>query len=102
MKEPEPNDPMELVCERIPGDTGFLVRCLVEEFAQIGYGAEDLLTLFTEPVYPLLNGILRTEGETSVRALIEEVLAGCGTLRVKVQSGIAAAVCKEAANGEGS
>ena len=85
MKEMESDDPMELVRERIPGETRFLARCIVEEFAQIGYGAEDLFTLFREPVYPMLNGILRGEGETFVRNLIGEVLDQCGTLRVKTQ-----------------
>lgn len=85
MKKAEPDDPMELVCEHVPGETVFLARCIIEEFAQIGYGADDLFTLFKEPVYPMLNGILRTEGETFVRNLIGEVLDGCGTLRVKTK-----------------
>ena len=85
MKEPESDDPMELVCERIPGDVDVLARCVIEEFAQIGYGAEELLTLFREPVYPMLNRILQTEGETFVRNLIGEVLDKCGTLRVNAK-----------------
>lgn len=85
MKEAEANDPMELVCETIPGETAFLARCVIEEFALIGYGAEDLFTLFREPVYPMLNNILRKEGEAFVRSVIDEVLAGCGTLRVKTE-----------------
>ena len=85
MKEAEPNDPMELVCETIPGEAAFLAQCVIEEFALIGYGAEDLLTLFREPVYPMLNNIFRKEGEPFVRGLIEQVLAECGTLKVKTQ-----------------
>ena len=85
MKELESDDPMELVCERMPGETQFLARCIIEEFTQIGYCAEDLFTLFREPVYPMLNGILRTEGETFVRNLIGEVLGECGTLKVRTQ-----------------
>ena len=85
MKEVESTDPMELVCERIPGDVDFLARCLIEEFAQIGYGADDLFMLFAEPMYPMLNGVLRTEGEAFVRNLINEVLDECGTLLVKTK-----------------
>ena len=36
MKEAEANDPMELVCETIPGDAAFLAQCVIEEFALIG------------------------------------------------------------------
>ena len=85
MKEAESGDPMELVCEHVPGETQFLARCVIEEFAQIGYGAEDLFTLFREPVYPMLNGILRTKGKAFVRKLIDEVLDERGTLRVKTK-----------------
>ncbi len=85
MKEAEANDPMELVCETIPGETAFLARCVIEEFALIGYGAEDLFTLFREPVYPMLNNILRKEGEAFVCNLIGQVLVECGTLKVKTE-----------------
>ena len=90
MKEAEVNDPMELVCETIPGDAGpgdaaFLARCVIEEFALIGYGAEDLFTLFRDPVYPMLNNILRKEGEAFVRNLIGQVLGEWGTLKVKTE-----------------
>ena len=85
MKEPESTDPLELMCARIPGDTGLLARCLIEEFAQIGYSAEDLFTLFAEPAYPLLNRILRTEGEVFVRGLIDEVLDECGMMKVRME-----------------
>ena len=85
MKEAEPTDPMELVCEIIPGDARFLAQCVIEEFALIGYGAEDLFTLFREPMYPMLNNILRKKGEAFVCNLINEVLVECGTLKVKTE-----------------
>ena len=83
MKEAEANDPMELVCETIPGDAAFLAQCVIEEFALIGYGAEDLFALFRQPVYPMLNNIFRKEGEAFVRNLIGQVLGEWGTLKVK-------------------
>jgi hypothetical protein len=86
MKELESDDPMELMCEQVPGETQFLMRCVVEEFAQIGYGAEDLFSLFREPVYPMLNRILQSEGEPFVRNFIEEVLNECGTLRTTTKA----------------
>ena len=85
MKEAEANDPMELVREAIPGDPLFLAQCVIEEFALIGYGAEDLVTLFRQPVYPMLNNILRKEGEPFVRSLMKQVLGDWGTLKVKTE-----------------
>ncbi len=82
MKEFEHDDPMELMCGRVPGEIDVLARCMVEEFAQIGYGADDLFGMFSEPGYPLLNGILRMRGESAIRGLIQEVLDECGTIRV--------------------
>ena len=88
MKEAEPDDPMQLVCETIPGDPAFLAGCVIEEFASIGYRAEDLFALFQEPIYPMLNAILRNEGEPSGRSLIGQVLADCGTLKVNCSGGL--------------
>ncbi len=85
MKEAEQNDPMELVCKTIPGDPVFVARCVIEEFASLGYEAEDLFTLFREPVYPMLNSILAREGEAGVRSLIDQVLMQRGRLRVKTE-----------------
>lgn len=83
MKEAVPDDPMELRCESVSGDTRFAIRCVIEEFAQIGFDADDLFRLFQNPMYPMLNGILRSEGERTIRAFIQEVLAECGMLKVK-------------------
>ena len=85
MKEADPDDPLELVYKTIPGDPVFLARCIIEEFASIGYDAEDLFTLFREPVYPVLNGILAAEGEARVRGLVGQVLTQHGRLKVKTE-----------------
>jgi hypothetical protein len=81
VKPSESDDPMELRCDLLPGETAFLTRCLIEEFAQLGYHAEDLAKLFRDPIYPMLNGILKERGESFVQDLIDEVLGECGTLR---------------------
>lgn len=85
MKQAEPDDPMELRCKSVPGDASFAIRCLIEEFAQIGFDDADLFRLFQDPLYPMLNAILKLEGETYIRALIREVHAECGTLKVKAE-----------------
>jgi hypothetical protein len=81
VKEPESDDPMELRCEVLPGETAFLTRCVIEEFAQLGYGAGELAMLFRDPIYPMLNGILKDKGEPFVLDMIQEVLGECGSLK---------------------
>ena len=85
MKEAEADDPMELVCEGVPGETEFLARCVIEEFAQIGRSSVELFELFSSPVYPMLNAVLRTKGKAFVRDLIHEVIAECGIFKVNAQ-----------------
>ena len=85
MKEADPDDPLELVYRTIPGDPVFLARCIIEEFASLGYEGEDLFTLFREPLYPMLNCILAEGGEARVRSLIDQVLMQRGRLRVKTE-----------------
>ena len=85
MKEIDPDDPLELACGTVAGDPAFLARCIIEEFASLGYDGQDLFVLFREPSYPMLNAVLAEEGEARVRGLIDEVLAQCGRLKVRTE-----------------
>jgi len=63
----------------------YLARCLIEEYAQLGYTADELLLLFNQPSYSLMNRVLTSQGEPWVRDLINEVLAECGTAQVQTR-----------------
>ncbi len=74
-KPAEATDPLLLNGVAVPGEVRQLARCMVEEFAQIGYRRDDLFALFQRTDYLMMNMILRSEGETYVRDLIDEVVA---------------------------
>lgn len=82
-KKAEATDPLDLVGTVVPGgDVDFLARCFVEEFAAIGYDADQIFELFRQPQYVGVHPVYRAKGEEGVRHLIGEVLAECGVFRV--------------------
>ncbi len=83
-KDPEADDPMELVLHSIPGgDPAELVRCMIEEYALLGLGEDEILELFRQPVYQI-HALYRERGEPWVRELIQSVLREVRPLRVSV------------------
>lgn len=55
-------DPFEMVVARYPVESGVdadreLVRCIVEEYALIGWPARRIRRLFDSPAYPALRAI---------------------------------------------
>ena len=83
-KEPEADDPMELVVHEIPGgDPEALARCFIEEYALIGMGEAEIFELFRQPIYRI-HELYRERGEAWVRELIRSVLREAGPLRVSV------------------
>ncbi len=78
-----PEDPLELVAARVPGDGEYAVRCLIEEYAGIGFDRARILALFRRPEYPVLHALYRRRGEAAVAELVQEVLAECGVWRFR-------------------
>ncbi|MEW5974774.1 MAG: hypothetical protein AB1898_03095 [Acidobacteriota bacterium] len=84
-KEPEPDDPMELVMHRLPGaDPVRMAKCFIEEYAILGLGHQEILELFKQPIYQT-HELYRHHGEDWVRELIDEVLRQTGRFRVSIQ-----------------
>src|SRR5262245_31323525 len=77
----EPEDPMTLHAVAVAGDPDTMLRCLVEEYAWMGWGAEQILSLFRDPFYPLLHSLWQAQGEQSIREQIELILSQTGILR---------------------
>ncbi len=81
-KEPEADDPMELVIAPVPGgNPELMATCLIEEYAHLGMDEEQILQLFSQPVYAT-HAFYQEYGEAWVRNLIRRVLARAGRLRV--------------------
>ncbi len=83
-KEPESDDPMELVMSYLPGDPEVMARCVIEEYVLMGLTEEELLNLFRQPIYQL-HRLYQERGEAWVRSLIQDALDKTGCLRVSVK-----------------
>jgi hypothetical protein len=79
----EAEDPMELHATAAPGDPEVLLRCLVQEYAWMGWGVEQILGLFRDPFYPALNELLRAYGEAGIRERVMALLGRMGVLRFR-------------------
>jgi len=83
-KEPDLDDPMELVMVPLPGgNPELMATCLIEEYAHLGMGEEEILELFRQPVY-CIHFLYREQGEAWIRDRIREVLVRTGRMRVSV------------------
>jgi hypothetical protein len=79
----EPEDPMELMAESVPGDPDIMLACVMQEFAWVGCGADELLGMFRSPGYPVLNQLLDYFGEAEVRRRLTTLLDGSGVFQVR-------------------
>ena len=67
----------------VPGDPDLMLRLLVEEYARIGWGVDDIMRLARDPNYTAFYGLWRLYGEEELRRRVAEILARCGVIRVK-------------------
>ena len=77
-----PEDPMEIQGFEVPGDSDLMVRLLVEEYARIGWGLEEIINLARDPNYRAFHGLLQLYGEGALRRRVQEILARSGVIRV--------------------
>jgi hypothetical protein len=77
----ESEDPMELVANPVQGDPEVMLQCIVQEFAWMGWDAEQLLQLFYSPEYPVLNQLLAHYGAEQIQRSIASLLAETGVFR---------------------
>ena len=81
-REVLPDDPMEMHAVEIQGDTELMVRLLVEEYARMGWGLEQIMQLAVDSNYTGFHGLLQLYGEDELRRRISEIIAKCGVMRV--------------------
>jgi hypothetical protein len=77
----EADDPLEVVGVPYPTDPGadrFTAQCIVEEYALIGFGADEIRILFTSPNYVALHRLFRRYGEAFVDESIAAVFVEGG------------------------
>lgn len=77
------DDPMTLCATPVAGDPDLLIRSVVQEYAWVGWDAEQIAALFRDPFYPMLHGLWQVLGEADVRDRIDTVFRRCGVFRFR-------------------
>jgi hypothetical protein len=83
-----PDDPLEMQAHEMPGDQELMIRMLVEEYARLGWGVEDLMRLSRDPNYFAFNTLYHQLGEEALRRRFEQVIARCGVMRVTMAESV--------------
>jgi hypothetical protein len=81
----EPDDPLNLHAVEVDGEPEIMLRMLVEEYARMGFGLEELMTLCRQPFYQGLHGLWRRYGEAELRLRLRTILSRCGVFRAAVR-----------------
>lgn len=82
-RDAEPEDPYELMAERVPGDPEVMLECLLQEFLWMGWDADQLWPLFHDPSYPLLQELQQHFGADELRRRLDRLTKQWGTLRFR-------------------
>ena len=75
--DPDPSDPAMLVGVELPADEASdteMAYAFAEEFALLGYSAEDLMALFRNPYYAGAHRALVVLGEERIRSIVREAV----------------------------
>ncbi|HXH07625.1 MAG TPA: hypothetical protein VNI83_13670 [Vicinamibacterales bacterium] len=75
-RDPDPDDPHVLIGVPLTGTTDDLrtmATVLAEEFVQLSYGRDEILGLFSNPLYRVPHNLYRTLGREAVVAIVDEV-----------------------------
>ena len=89
--DPDPQDPNVLVGVSVPatGDVEHTMRemayAFAEEFAALGYGEPQLVSLFRRPFYAGAHRAFQVLGEVEISKIIRESLGAWGGYRVVVR-----------------
>ncbi|GIK17969.1 MAG: hypothetical protein DYG93_04040 [Leptolyngbya sp. PLA2] len=80
----EPEHPMSLEGGVVFGDTGLMLRCLVEELLMTGLTPEELRRMARDGEYQGLHAALCAMGPARVESVIAEAASRVGTCTLRV------------------
>jgi hypothetical protein len=78
-----PDDPMEMQGFEIPGNPQLMLQLLVEEYARIGMGVDQIVQLAHDPNYTAFYGLRRSLGNEEFDRRVRAIVLRCGVMRVK-------------------
>jgi hypothetical protein len=71
---------MELVAQRVSGDPRVMLEGILQEFIWMGWQQTELMQLFCDPAYPMLNQLREHYGHDEIERQIASLLARTGVL----------------------
>lgn len=80
-REVHPEDPMSIHATAVPGDPELMLRAVVQEFGGMGWDFDQILSLFHDPFYPVLQGLGQALGDAEIRRRIAAILETYGVYR---------------------
>jgi len=80
----EPDYPMELNGTEIAGDVGLMIDCIVEEYANIGWGEAKIMQIFEKPFFQSTYNLARAMPPGKLRERVRNVLGRCGVVRIAI------------------
>jgi hypothetical protein len=78
------DDPLSLHGFEVEGDVELMLRMLVEEYARMGWGVEEIMRLACDPFYVAFHSLVRRFGVEGLRSRVEAVLSRVGVTRVRL------------------
>lgn len=80
-KTPQADDPMQLKAGLLEGNPQVMLEGLIEEYARMGWNADQIARLFEQPFFAATHGLTRRFGREAIRACIDQTLQRCGVFR---------------------
>ena len=80
----EAEDPLSLHAVPVEGDPELMLHCVVQEYAWMGWGIEQILSLFRDPFYPALRELWDRYGEANLRERIASLIQQTGIFHFQV------------------
>ena len=81
----EPDHPMVVEGDVVPGDTVFMLRCMLEDMLGAGVRPDEIRRMMKHPEYRALYAARETLGERVAEQLLTDVEQRVVTLRVRIQ-----------------
>ncbi len=79
----KPDDPMEMMAATANGDPLVMLDSIVEEYARMGWGRDQIAELFDTPFFQATHGLKKLLGKEEIERRIEATLKRCGVFRVR-------------------
>ena len=77
------DDPMEMMAAPANGDPLVMLDGIVEEYARMGWGREQIRELFDTPFFQATHGLKKLLGKEEIERRIEATLVRCGVFRIR-------------------